>query len=153
MGHVQIDQTYNVRNPASDAIIGSCPESTNEDLSDAIQAASNAFPTWRALSGRQRGRILRKVFDLLVENKADIGRIITAENGNARADAEGEVLLAASFFEWFSEEAARLYGDVIPTQCNQPDPCDQGTSRGMWIDRPMELHACNGSPESGCSPC
>lgn len=108
------NKTFNVTNPALDAVIGSCPESTNDDLSDAIQAASNALPTWKALSGRQRGRILRKVFDLLVENKVDIGRIITAENGKARPDAEGEVLFAASFFEWFSEEAARLYGDVIP---------------------------------------
>lgn len=108
------NKTFNVTNPALDAVIGSRPESTNDDLSDAIQAASNALPTWKALSGRQRGRILRKVFDLLVENKVDIGRIITAENGKARPDAEGEVLFAASFFEWFSEEAARLYGDVIP---------------------------------------
>lgn len=77
-----------------------------EDLQRAIQAASAAFGSWRALSGRQRGRILAKVFNLLVENKEDIGKIILAENGKAKGDAEGEVLFAASFFEWFSEEAS-----------------------------------------------
>lgn len=106
--------TFNITNPATETLIGTCPESTMDDLNHAIRAASNAFPTWRALSGRQRGRILRKLFDLLVENKIDLGRIITAENGKAKADAEGEVLFSASFFEWFAEEAPRVYGDVIP---------------------------------------
>ena len=106
--------TFAVTNPASDTIFGSCPESTTDDLNDAIQAASRAFPAWRALPGRQRGRILRALFDLLTENKLDLGRIITAENGKAKVDAEGEVLFAASFFEWFAEEAPRVYGDVIP---------------------------------------
>ena len=106
--------TFAVTNPASDTLLGSCPESTTDDLNDAIKAASRALPTWRVLSGRQRGRILRALFDLLTENKLDLGRIITAENGKAKVDAEGEVLFAASFFEWFAEEAPRIYGDVIP---------------------------------------
>ena len=106
--------TFDVTNPATETRIGTCPELTIDDLNHAIRAASNAFPTWRAFSGRQRGRILRKLFDLLVENKVDLGRIITAENGKAKADAEGEVLFSASFFEWFAEEAPRVYGDVIP---------------------------------------
>ncbi|KAH6886367.1 succinate-semialdehyde dehydrogenase [NADP+] [Thelonectria olida] len=106
--------TFNVRNPASESLIGTCPESSLEDLDDAIQAAERAFPAWRALSGRQRGRILRRLYDLLAENKQDLGKIITAENGKAKGDAEGEVLFAASFFEWYGEEAARVYGDVIP---------------------------------------
>ncbi|OOF98183.1 hypothetical protein ASPCADRAFT_142170 [Aspergillus carbonarius ITEM 5010] len=105
---------FRVLNPATETVIGTCPESTTEDLDLAIQAAADAFPAWRSLSGRQRGRILRRVYDLLVENKEDLGRIITAENGKAKGDAEGEVLFAASFFEWFGEEAPRVYGDVIP---------------------------------------
>lgn len=108
------NKTFNVNNPASEALVGTCPESGPEDLQDAIHAAARAFPTWRSMSGRQRGRILRRFGDLLGENKEDIGRIITAENGKARADAEGEALFAASFFEWFAEEAPRVYGDVIP---------------------------------------
>ncbi|KAI9929627.1 hypothetical protein ASPWEDRAFT_740991 [Aspergillus wentii DTO 134E9] len=108
------NKSFQITDPASETYLGSCPESTTEDLNDAIQAASKAFPAWRALSGRQRGRILRNIFNLLVENKVDIARIITSENGKAKADAEGEVLFAASFFEWFAEEAPRICGDVIP---------------------------------------
>lgn len=107
-------RTFNVYNPASESLIGTCPESDREDINAAIQAAAKAFPTWRSQSGRQRARILRRLFDLVVENKEDIGRIITAENGKAKGDAEGEALFAAGFFEWFAEEAPRVYGDVIP---------------------------------------
>ncbi|KAL4948777.1 Aldehyde/histidinol dehydrogenase [Aspergillus filifer] len=109
-----INETFNVYNPATEELLGTCPESNTEDISAAIQAASSAFPTWRAQSGRQRGRILRRLFDLIVQNKEDIGKIITAENGKAKDDAEGEALFAASFFKWFSAEAPRIYGDVIP---------------------------------------
>ncbi|KAL4802252.1 Aldehyde/histidinol dehydrogenase [Aspergillus unguis] len=108
------NKTFNVYNPATDALIGTAPECTPEDISLAIKAAAKAFPKWRAQSGRQRGRILRKLFDLIVANKEDIGKVITAENGKAKGDAEGEALFAGSFFEWFSEEAPRIYGDVIP---------------------------------------
>ncbi|KAM0283254.1 hypothetical protein ACHAQH_002548 [Verticillium albo-atrum] len=107
-------QTFEVRNPATDELVGTSPESTVDDLNGAIQAASAAFPSWRAQSGRQRGRILRRLSYLITENKVDIGKIITAENGKARGDAEGEALFSASFFEWFSEEAPRIYGDVVP---------------------------------------
>lgn len=107
-------KSFDVHNPATEERIGSVPECQDEDLSKAVQAASAAFHTWRAESGRARGRILRRIFDLIVENKQDIGMIITAENGKSRGDAEGETLFAASFFEWFAEEAPRLYGDVVP---------------------------------------
>ncbi|KAJ5702046.1 aldehyde dehydrogenase [Penicillium malachiteum] len=108
------NKTFNVYNPATETLIGTCPESNTDDINAVIQAASRAFPSWRAQTGRQRGRILRKLFDLIVENKEDIGKIITAENGKAKADAEGEAVFSAGFFEWFSEEAPRIYGDVIP---------------------------------------
>lgn len=107
-------RAFQIRNPATDDILGSCPESNTEDLNDAIQAASEAFSGWRAQSGRTRSRILKNLFDLIVENKVDIGKIITAENGKAKGDAEGEALFSSSFFEWFAEEAPRLYGDVVP---------------------------------------
>lgn len=106
--------TFSVINPATEQTIATCPESTLEDLNGAVQAASTAFQTWRAIPGRQRGRILRRLYDLLVENQSDLGKLITAENGKTKADAEGEVLFAASFFDWFSEEASRVYGDIIP---------------------------------------
>ncbi|KAK2609152.1 hypothetical protein QQS21_002234 [Conoideocrella luteorostrata] len=107
-------KTFDVTNPADESHIGTAPESTVEDLDDAIQAAATAFPAWRSLPGRQRARTLYKVFNLIVQNKEDIGKIITAENGKAKGDAEGEALFAASFFEWFAEEASRIYGNVVP---------------------------------------
>lgn len=112
--HSKSGKVFEIRNPASDEVIGTWPESTTDDLAIAIKAASNAFAPCRSLSGRQRGRILRKLFDLLVENKQDLARIILAENGKAKDDAEGEVIFSSGFFEWFGEEAARVYGDVVP---------------------------------------
>jgi succinate-semialdehyde dehydrogenase/glutarate-semialdehyde dehydrogenase len=108
------NKTFKVYNPATEELVGTAPESNTEDINAAIEAAAKAFPTWRAQSGRQRSRILRKFFELIVENKEDIGKIITAENGKAKGDAEGEALFSSGFFEWFSEEAPRIYGDVIP---------------------------------------
>ncbi|KAL5341926.1 Aldehyde/histidinol dehydrogenase [Aspergillus crustosus] len=106
--------TFTITNPATGQPLGTCPESSLSDLNSAITSASTAFPRWRSLPGRTRGRLLRRIFDLLVENKEDLGKIITAENGKSKGDAEGEVLFSASFFEWFAEEAPRIYGDVIP---------------------------------------
>ncbi|PKS10641.1 hypothetical protein jhhlp_002396 [Lomentospora prolificans] len=108
------EKTFNVYDPATGAHIGKCPECTPEDAQNAIEAAAAALPAWRSKSGRERGRILRRWYDLMIENKDDLTTLITFENGKAKADAAGEVLFAASFLEWFSEEAARVYGDVIP---------------------------------------
>ena len=105
--------TFSVFNPASGAVIGTCPESTLDDLNAATVAAEHAFASWASLPGRSRANILRRFFELLVANKEDIGKIILAENGKAKADAEGEVLFSAGFFEWFAEEAPRIYGDVV----------------------------------------
>lgn len=85
-------QTFEVKSPATDTSIGSVPESGLEDLHDAIQAAHGAFDSWKRQSGRQRGRILHKVFQLLLEYQEDLSTIITLENGKAKADAIGEVL-------------------------------------------------------------
>ncbi|KAL4884847.1 Aldehyde/histidinol dehydrogenase [Aspergillus karnatakaensis] len=110
----QSSATFTITNPATNTPIGTCPESNLSDLQSAISSAATAFPTWRSLPGRTRGRILRRISDLLLENKEDLGKIITAENGKSKGDAEGEVVFSASFFEWFAEEAPRIYGDVIP---------------------------------------
>lgn len=99
---------------ASGKLIGSCPESDTRDAQRAIESAETALPAWRSRSGRNRSRLLRRWYDLVMENKEDLATLITWENGKAKPDAAGEVLFAASFLEWFSEEAARIYGDVIP---------------------------------------
>ncbi|KAK1143552.1 hypothetical protein N8T08_006358 [Aspergillus melleus] len=105
---------FEVTDPANGNVLGSCPESDSKDAQKAIDSAAAALPAWRSRAGRNRGRILRRWYELILENQEDLARLITLENGKANPDAAGEVLFAASFLEWFSEEAARIYGDVIP---------------------------------------
>lgn len=100
--------------PASGKLIGTCPEFDGSDTEKAIQAASEAFSTFRTTLGRERSRMLRRWHQLMVDNAEDLATLITWENGKPLADAKGEVNYAASFFEWFSEEAPRIYGDTIP---------------------------------------
>lgn len=90
------------------------PEMDRADAEAAIEAAAAAFPSFRKTTGRERSRMLRKWYQLMVDNAEDLAKLITWENGKPIADAKGEVTYAANFFEWFSEEAPRLYGNTIP---------------------------------------
>lgn len=89
------------------------PEMNKEDTDLAIQAAADALPAFRKTTPRERSRMLRKWYQLMVDNAEDIAKLITWENGKPFADAKGEAAYAAGFFEWFSEEAPRAYGDTI----------------------------------------
>ncbi|KAK2469904.1 hypothetical protein H9L39_18719 [Fusarium oxysporum f. sp. albedinis] len=100
--------------PSTGSLIGSCPESTVQDAQRAISAAAKALPAWRSQPARHRSRIMRRWYDLIIENASDIATILSWENGKAQTDAKAEVISAASFVEWFSEEAVRIYGDIIP---------------------------------------
>lgn len=100
--------------PASHKPIGTMPEMNKEDTDAAIKAAADAFPSFRKTTGRERSRILRKWYQLMMDNAEDLAKLITWENGKCLTDARGEVTYAASFFEWFAEEAPRTYGHVIP---------------------------------------
>lgn len=107
-------QTFEVHDPATGKLIGTMPEMNAEDTEEAIKAAAAALPSFSKTTGRERSKMLRKWYDLMVENADDLAKLITWENGKPMADAKGEVTYAANFFEWFSEEAPRTYGDVIP---------------------------------------
>ncbi|KAH8797629.1 Aldehyde/histidinol dehydrogenase [Xylogone sp. PMI_703] len=107
-------KTFEVHDPATGKLVGTAPECDTEDAQLAIDAAAAALPYFRKLTGRERSKLLRKWYDLVVENGEDIARLITWENGKPLADAKGETAYAASFLEWFSEEAPRVYGDTIP---------------------------------------
>jgi succinate-semialdehyde dehydrogenase/glutarate-semialdehyde dehydrogenase len=106
-------ETFEVHDPSSGEIIGKCPEFTAKDVDEAIAAAHEAFKTFRKTTGRERATMLRTWYNLMQENAADIATLITWENGKPLADAKGETAYAANFFNWFSEEAPRLYGDTI----------------------------------------
>lgn len=94
--------------------MGTCAECDARDATSAIRAAADAFGGFRATTGRERAKLLRRWYDLVTANADDLARLITWENGKPLADARGEVAYAANFLEWFSEEAPRAYGDVIP---------------------------------------
>ncbi|PTD09389.1 Succinate-semialdehyde dehydrogenase [NADP(+)] [Fusarium culmorum] len=104
---------FSVENPASLEKLGSCPEFDANDTEAAIAAADAAYKTYRKTPARQRARYLRRWYDLMMENADDIARLITLENGKVWSDAKTEAVYAANFFEWFSEEAPRIYGETI----------------------------------------
>jgi succinate-semialdehyde dehydrogenase/glutarate-semialdehyde dehydrogenase len=108
-------KTFEVHDPSTGKVIGAMPEMNKDDTEEAIKAASAAFQSFKKTTGRERSRMLRKWFNLIQENSEDIAKLITWENGKPFADAKGEVSYAASFFDWFSEEAPRVYGDTIPS--------------------------------------
>jgi len=112
-------QTIAVNNPATGEIIGHVPKMGRAETRRAIEAAEKALPAWRALTAKERANKLRRWFELLMENQDDLGRLMTLEQGKPLAEAKGEIAYAASFIEWFAEEAKRVYGDVIPG--HQPD--------------------------------
>lgn len=106
--------TYPVLNPATQERIADVTCCTADDTRAAIAAAEKAQPAWAARTGKERAAIMRKWFDLMMQHQDDLGMIMTLEQGKPLPEAKGEVAYAASFIEWFGEEAKRLYGDTIP---------------------------------------
>jgi succinate-semialdehyde dehydrogenase/glutarate-semialdehyde dehydrogenase len=109
---------FEVDNPANGTVIGHVPDMRTAETRRAIAAAEAALPAWRALPAKERSRILRKWFDLIVANADDLALLLTTEQGKPLPEAKGEILYGASFVEWFAEEAKRIYGDVIPSPTN-----------------------------------
>ncbi|MEW5888717.1 MAG: NADP-dependent succinate-semialdehyde dehydrogenase [Pseudomonadota bacterium] len=105
---------FAVTNPASGEILAQVPDMGAAETRRAIAAAESAWGPWRARTGKERAAVLRKWFDLIAANADDIACLMTAEQGKPLAEAKGEVAYAASFVEWFAEEAKRVYGDTIP---------------------------------------
>ncbi len=109
------NETIDVTNPATGDVIGTIPKMGAEETRRAIAAANAAYPAWRAKTGKERASILRRWFDLMIDNQEDLARLMTAEQGKPLAESMGEIVYAASFIEWFAEEGKRVYGDTIPT--------------------------------------
>jgi succinate-semialdehyde dehydrogenase/glutarate-semialdehyde dehydrogenase len=103
-----------VKNPATGDVLGTVPNMGNVETRRAIDAANAAWPEWRGQTGKERGAIIRRWHDLMLENQDDLAMLMTLEQGKPLAEAKGEIAYAASFLEWFAEEAKRVYGDVIP---------------------------------------
>ncbi|MEM9168370.1 MAG: NAD-dependent succinate-semialdehyde dehydrogenase [Pseudomonadota bacterium] len=104
-----------VTNPATGAALGTAPRGGRAETAKAIDAASRAFPAWRALTADQRADHLLNIYTALMDNRDRLGEILTAEMGKPLAEAKGEIAFGAKFFRWFAEEGRRVYGDVIPS--------------------------------------
>ncbi len=107
-------KTIVVKNPATGEAIGEVPAMGTAETRRAIEAANRAWPAWRAMLAKERSAILRKLNDLMLANADDLAVIMTAEQGKPLSESKGEIAYAASFIEWFAEEAKRVYGDTIP---------------------------------------
>ena len=127
-------QTIDVDNPATGQVIGTVPRLGRGETRHAIAAAARAFPAWRKRTAKERAVIMRRWFDLMMANQDDLARLMTIEQGKPLVESKGEVAYAASFLEWFGEEAKRVYGDTIPP--HQPD------KRIVVVKEPIGVVAC-----------
>jgi succinate-semialdehyde dehydrogenase/glutarate-semialdehyde dehydrogenase len=107
--------TLDVKNPATGELLGKIPRMGQHETRRAIEAANKSWPAWRKTTASQRSKILRAWHTLMLENADDLALILSTEQGKPLAEAKGEIIYAASFLEWFAEEAKRVYGDTIPT--------------------------------------
>ena len=108
------NKTFDVNDPSTGELIVKLPDMGISETKDAINAAHKAQKSWAAKTGKERSTILRNWFNLMMENKDDLAKILTAEMGKPLTEALGEITYGASFVEWFAEEAKRVYGDTIP---------------------------------------
>jgi succinate-semialdehyde dehydrogenase/glutarate-semialdehyde dehydrogenase len=119
-------RTIAVKNPATEATVVEVPYGGLPEARRALQAAAAAFPDWSGLSAWERSRYLRRVSELIRERKDEYGRWMTLEMGKPVAESRGEVNASADYFEWFSEEAKRVYGDIVPAHT---------TGKRHWVIR------------------
>ena len=126
-------ETQSIFNPATGQLIGTVPMMGRQEARQAIAAANQALPAWRALPAKERSARLRAWFELMLEHQEELARLMTIEQGKPLAEARNEILYAASFVEWFAEEGKRVYGDVIPSP--------QADKRLLVIKQPVGVTA------------
>ncbi len=124
---------FEVMNPYDGTVVAEVSDCAIADTEQAIQAASEAFQVWKKFTAGKRARILKRWYQLQLENVDDLAQILTIEQGKPLAEAKGEIKYGASFVEWFAEEARRIYGDTIPGH--------QGDKRIVTIKQPVGVVA------------
>lgn len=108
---VSTPKRHPVYDPSDNSVIAEIAVAEDKEVDAALEAASNAFPTFAKMPARARGEILRKAFEIMIAEADDLARLVSRENGKVFSDAKGEILYAAEFFRWFSEEAVRVNGE------------------------------------------
>ncbi|WP_108501939.1 NAD-dependent succinate-semialdehyde dehydrogenase [Paracoccus indicus] len=106
--------TFDVMNPARGDVVAKVADMSRDQVARAIDAAETAMKDWAARPAKERAQVMRRWYDLMMENQNDLGMIMTAEQGKPLPEAKGEIAYGASFIEWFGEEAKRVYGETIP---------------------------------------
>ena len=107
-------ETASVMNPATGETIADIPDANRDDVWKAIDAAAKAFPAWAALPGLERGKVLRRIFELMTERRDDLARLVTQENGKPFEEAKREVAFATGYFSWFGDrKSTRLNSSHI----------------------------------------
>jgi succinate-semialdehyde dehydrogenase/glutarate-semialdehyde dehydrogenase len=107
-------ETLEVKNPATGALIATVPACGAAEARAAVDAASAAFPEWKARTAKERSAVLKRWFSLIIENQEDLAKLISMEQGKPLTESRGEIAYSAGYVEWFAEEAKRAYGEVIP---------------------------------------
>src|SRR5438552_7043721 len=107
-------KTMRVTNPATGEALAELPDAGRDDAWKAVDEAAKAFAAWAATPGLERGKILRRIFELMTEQRDDLARLVTEENGKPFDEARREVAFATGYFSWFAEEARRVYGEIVP---------------------------------------
>ena len=108
-------KTFGVHNPATGELIADVSNLEPNDAERAIEAAEHAFQSWKSKTGKERAHVMRKWFDLIIQNTQDLATLMTLEQGKPLTEATGEVTYGASFVEWFAEEAKRVAGSIPST--------------------------------------
>ena len=107
-------KTMRVSNPATGEVLAELPDAGRDDVWRAVDEAARAFRSWAAQPALERGRILRRAFELMTDRRDDLARMVTLENGKPFEEAKREVAFATGYFSWFAEEARRVYGTIVP---------------------------------------
>ena len=107
------DRAMPVTNPATGEVLAHVPDASGEDVWRAIDQAATAFPKWARTPAIERGRILRRIHDLMTERRENLARVVTQENGKPLEEAKREVAFATGYFSWFAEEARRVHGEIV----------------------------------------
>src|SRR5215207_1708720 len=108
-------KTFNITNPATSAVLDSAPDSGIDEAKQAIERSVTAFTAWKAKTAFERSAILRKWYELILQDTETLARMMTQEMGKPITESRGEVKYAAAFVEWYAEEAKRAYGDIVPS--------------------------------------
>src|SRR5690606_23628634 len=127
-------ETLDVTNPATGEVVASVAKCGTAETRRAIAAAEIAQRSWKLKTAKERSALLRRWFNLMMENQDDLAAILTAEQGKPLAEAKGEIAYGANYVEWFAEEAKRIYGDTIPQPSND--------KRLLVIKQPIGVVAC-----------